>query len=102
MSGQQGLRAPSTRRFTIRWDVDMGMYRVSEPGLGGPLAVVPAADYDAAIGCLRDLHAAAGAVEPVVAVHAASTVAHGELLDRMEDAATVIRAAALEGGSDVG
>lgn len=33
-------------RFTIRWDVNMGCYRVSVPSLEGPMQVVPAEAYD--------------------------------------------------------
>lgn len=33
-------------RFTIRWDISMGCYRVSIPNFQGPLEVVPAEEYD--------------------------------------------------------
>lgn len=38
--------ADTARRFTIRWDVSMWCYRVSEPNIQGPTEVVVAEDFD--------------------------------------------------------
>lgn len=46
-------------RFTIRWDVSMGCYRVSTPNLSGPVEVVRARLHDQLQEALDELaHAA--------------------------------------------